>query len=145
MIKTKKLFFIFQKMVNKVGKTSDHEVARSMSGIIKNRKVRNNVCLSYKVKVIDLLKSKKSYKNIVEIFYWKISKSQAARISAHRYNILRLSEEGKIQPSARRMTNESCLPEIDEAVLKWFHMIRNPPHRKVESTTSSCLSCTHSS
>lgn len=117
-------------MVNKVSQSSDHEVARSMSGIIKNRKKRNNLCLSDKVKVIDLLKSKKSYKDIVDIFDGKISKSQVAKISADREKILRLSEEGLIQPSARRMKNESRFPEIDEAVLKWFQMIRNPPHRK---------------
>ncbi len=90
------------------------------------RKRRNNLCLQDKLQVIDLLESGKS-EGVIANILGNVSKSQIHNISVNRENLRKL--DGTIPPTAKRMKNESLYPEIDQAVLKWVNLMRNPDHR----------------
>lgn len=111
--------------------SSDKRIANSIKGVIKNRKTRESLSLKDKLKVIHLLENeKKSIRGVVVALEGRVTKSTVQRISADREKLKEIEKKGIIQPTAKRMKNEARFHEIDEAVFKWFNLMRNPPHRK---------------
>lgn len=117
------------KMVNLV-ESSDKRIADSIKGVIRNRKRRENLCLKDKLKIVELLENKKSIRDVVVALEGKVTKSTVQRISGDRQKLKEIEKEGLIKQTAKRMKNEARFHEIDDAVFKWFNLMRNPPHRK---------------
>ena len=102
---------------------SDDSIPRAILG--RKRKKRNNLCLQDKLQVVDLLENGKS-EGVIANLLGNVSKSQIHNISVNREKLRKL--DGTIPPTAKRMKNESLYPEIDQAVLKWVNLMRNPDH-----------------
>jgi len=120
-------FFCFANMGNQKNNNksnSDDSIPRAILG--RKRKKRNNLCLQDKLQVVDLLENGKS-EGVIANLLGNVSKSQIHNISVNREKLRKL--DGTIPPTAKRMKNESLYPEIDQAVLKWVNLMRNPDHR----------------
>ena len=91
----------------------------------KERKKNIHLSLQEKLQVIKLLQSGKSEECVANIV-GNVSKSQVHRISQRRDDLLRLSAEGTIRLTAKRMKNAATYPEVDQQVWKWVQEMRNP-------------------
>ncbi len=103
-------------------------IAPNVLAKTKNRRKRNDLCLADKLQVIELLESNKSEVCVANLL-GNVSRSQVHAISVNRDKIRQHSTSGSFPLTAKRLKNQSHYPEIDEGVLKWFNMMRNPTHR----------------
>lgn len=106
-------------------------VTNLLGKVTKHRKSRYVLTLEDKMKVIQLLREKKSERVIVEelasqnIF---ISKSQVHSISATRDAITKLFETKEFRADAKVLKSRVAFPELNQAVYEWFLQMRNPGH-----------------
>ena len=94
---------------------------------VKERKKNNFLSLENRLRVIELLKSGKKSEETVAKIVGNISRSQVHRISKNREKLIQIASEGVIRSTAKRIKNEAHHPEIDQGVLKWVNLMRNPP------------------
>ncbi len=105
----------------KIAKSASSDIAK----ILGVKKKKNVLSIQEKVRVLDLLKEKKSLRQIADMT--GASKSQISRIKNNEEGIKLLSSENVFRPYAKRLKDESKHPEIDKAVYEWFTLLRNRP------------------
>ena len=97
------------------------------SSFVVNKKVRTAVTVDNKLKIIERLKSGASIRAIASEF--GISKSQVHRVGLNKENIQSAVQSGNLQVTSKIIVNKSKQKDLDDAVYKWFHEMRNPSFR----------------
>ncbi len=95
---------------------------------VKNRKTRKCLTVAERLSVIEEFKSGKSENQLAKDH--KVSRCQIQNIVHNEEKLVNGVKNKLLKPSSKVTVNLSKYPAIDEAVFRWFQLVRNPLGRR---------------